>query len=62
MTEPCVIDGLLDHMNPFPGQNSVVIMDNCCIHHAQAIQEMIEEQFVVFVYFSFHIVDQLPVE
>lgn len=23
------IDGLLDHMNPFPGPNSVIVMDNC---------------------------------
>ena len=26
------IDGLLDQMNPFPGPNSVILMDNCRIH------------------------------
>ncbi|KAG2063699.1 hypothetical protein BDR04DRAFT_959368, partial [Suillus decipiens] len=26
------IDALLDQMNPFPGPNSVVVMDNCSIH------------------------------
>ena len=40
------IEGLLDHMNPFPGPNSVIIMDNCRIHRAQAIWDMIEERFV----------------
>ncbi|KAF9516166.1 hypothetical protein BS47DRAFT_1292961, partial [Hydnum rufescens UP504] len=23
------IEGLLDQMNPFPGPNSVIVMDNC---------------------------------
>ncbi|KAJ6585530.1 hypothetical protein B0H19DRAFT_1059746 [Mycena capillaripes] len=38
------IDGLLDTMNPFPGPNSVIVMDNCCIHKADVIREMIEER------------------
>ena len=38
------IDGLLDHMNPFPGPNSVIVMDNCRIHCARAIRDMIEER------------------
>ena len=41
------IDGLLDHMNPFPGPNSVILMDNCRIHRAQAIRDMIEERLVI---------------
>jgi hypothetical protein len=36
------IDGLLCHMNPFPGPNSVVVMDNCRIHKSDLIREMIE--------------------
>ena len=42
------VDGLLDHMTPFPGPNSVIIMDNCRIHHAQSIRDMIEERLVGF--------------
>ena len=42
------IDGLLDHMNPFPGPNSVIVMDNCRIHRVQAIRDMIEEWLVTF--------------
>ena len=50
------IDGLLDHMTPFPGPNSVIIMDNCRIHRARVIREMIEERFVVFheLWLSYH--------
>lgn len=36
------IDGLLHHMNPFPGPNSVVIMDNCRIHKSDTVREIIE--------------------
>ena len=36
------IDGLLCHMNPFPGPNSVIVMDNCRIHKSELIRNMIE--------------------
>jgi hypothetical protein len=35
------IEGVLDQMNPFPGTKSVVIMDNCRIHKAPWILDMI---------------------
>ena len=38
------IDGLLCHMNPFPGPNSVIVMDNCRIHKSDLVREMIEER------------------
>jgi hypothetical protein len=57
------IDGLLDHMNPFPGPNSVIIMDNCRIHRAQSIRDMIEERFVnVQCPPTFSLLTKLPVE
>ncbi|KAF9503538.1 hypothetical protein BS47DRAFT_1271496, partial [Hydnum rufescens UP504] len=37
------IEGLLDQMNPFPGPNSVIMMDNCRIHKSNEITQMIEE-------------------
>jgi hypothetical protein len=40
------IDGLLDKMNRFPGPNSVIVMDNCRIHKADTIREMIEARYV----------------
>ncbi|KAF7314744.1 DDE family endonuclease [Mycena kentingensis (nom. inval.)] len=36
------IGALLDKMNPFPGPNSVIVMDNCRIHKADSIRDMIE--------------------
>jgi hypothetical protein len=38
------IDALLDQMNPFPGPNSVIVMDNCSIHISALVQEMILER------------------
>jgi hypothetical protein len=36
------IDGLLEHMNPFPGPRSVLVMDNCSVHHIPDIAERCE--------------------
>ena len=41
------VDGLLDRMNPFPGPNSVIIMDNCRIHKSDVIIDMIHEWLVL---------------
>lgn len=38
------IKDLVAKMLPFPGPNSVVVMDNCRIHKAQEIREYIEER------------------
>lgn len=35
------VDVLLDRMNPFPGENSVLIMDNASIHKSQQMVQMI---------------------
>ncbi|TEB20647.1 hypothetical protein FA13DRAFT_1589699, partial [Coprinellus micaceus] len=31
-----------NHLNPFPGPQSVVVMDNCVIHHDEEIRAIIE--------------------
>ena len=36
------IEGLLHNMQPFPGPNSVIVMDNARIHKDPAIVELIE--------------------
>lgn len=43
------IDGLLHVMNPYPGRNSVIIMDNCNIHKDQTIIDMIEERYYYYI-------------
>jgi len=35
------VDGLLDNMNPFPGRNSVVVMDNASIHKSAELEEVV---------------------
>jgi hypothetical protein len=52
------IKGLLDQMQPYPAQNSVIVMDNCRIHHAPAIREIIEER-LVFIYVCIETADTL---
>ena len=48
----CFIEGLLDHMQPFPALNLVIIMDNCQIHKHLEIQELIYEWSVLFFILS----------
>ena len=40
------IRDLLDHMQPWPAPNSVVVMDNCVIHKSPEIRELIESRSV----------------
>lgn len=35
---------LIAKLNPYPGRNSVVIMDNCTIHHDEDIRKLIEDE------------------
>lgn len=41
------VEGTLDRMNPFPESNSVIVMDNCQIHHADFILQMIVDRCVL---------------
>ncbi len=36
-------------MSLFPGANSVLVMDNCQIHHTDTLQEVLNEIGVVYV-------------
>ncbi|KAF9228413.1 hypothetical protein BS17DRAFT_692210, partial [Gyrodon lividus] len=38
------IHGVLNQMQPWPLPNSVLIMNNVCIHNVPGIREMVEEQ------------------
>ena len=48
------IDGLLDNMNEFPGQNSVIVMDNASIHKSWELRDMIERRYGVRHWAEFH--------
>lgn len=38
------IEGLLDHMQPFPQPKSVIVMDNARIHKDPEIRELVESR------------------
>ncbi|KAF8236348.1 hypothetical protein L208DRAFT_1252247 [Tricholoma matsutake] len=38
------LEGLLQVMNPYPALHSVLILNNCRIHHVEGVAEMCEEQ------------------
>ena len=38
--------GLLEIMNPYPAPNSVLILDNCQIHHVEGVAESCAERYV----------------
>ena len=39
------IKGLLLQMNDFPAPNSIIMMDNCCIHKGEHIRSLIETRY-----------------
>ena len=39
--------------NPYPGPRSVLILDNCAIHHSDAIRELVEEEASEFIFHLF---------
>lgn len=34
------LEGLLQVMNPYPAPKSILVMDNCRIHHVEGVEEM----------------------
>jgi len=56
------IKGLLVEMNPFPGKNSVLIMDNCPIHKSPRIRDMVEGRGMHLVYLPGYSPDLNPIE
>ncbi|KAI7938122.1 hypothetical protein MJO28_015042 [Puccinia striiformis f. sp. tritici] len=53
---------VLPFMNPFPGPRSVLVMDNCCIHHRGRIEELCEAHNVVYMYLPPYSPDFNPIE
>lgn len=39
--------------NPYPGPRSVIVMDNCNIHHGEEIRELIEDRGCTFHCYMF---------
>ena len=49
------IEGLLATMNPFPGPNLVIVMDNCRIHKSELVLDMIHDVYVLSTAYFFFV-------
>jgi hypothetical protein len=46
------IDGLMKHMNPWPHPRSVLVMDNCAIHHVDEVAYVCAQRYVSLVSYA----------
>ena len=53
---------LFPKMQPFPGPNSVAIMDNCSVHHVQEVKELAKQLGIVILYLPPYSPDYNPIE
>jgi transposase len=56
------IEQLLPSMCPWPGPNSVLVMDNAAIHHTERIKQMCRDARVKLVYLPPYSPDFNPIE
>ncbi|QRV99006.1 DDE superfamily endonuclease [Ceratobasidium sp. AG-Ba] len=56
------IDLCLAHMNPFPADNSVLVIDNCQIHNGNEVQAKCDARGVVLMYLPSYSPDFNPIE
>ena len=53
---------LFPRMQPFPAPNSVLLMDNCSIHHIQPIKELAKQHGIILLYLPPYSPDYNPIE
>ncbi|KIJ49303.1 hypothetical protein M422DRAFT_147223, partial [Sphaerobolus stellatus SS14] len=56
------LEGLLEHMNPYPAPWSVLILDNCAIHHVKGVREQCEQHGVKILYLPPYSPNLKPIE
>ena len=56
------IKGLLEHMQPWPLPNSVLVMDNAMIHWVNGVWEMVKAHGLHLVYLPAYSLDLNPIE
>lgn len=49
-------------MNPFPDSRSVLVMDNCRIHHNETLQDVLNENGIMLLYLPPYSPDLNPIE
>ena len=60
--ERYVIDRLGPHIQSYPGPNSVIVMDNCTLHHSDRVIEFIKSKGAKLIYLSPYSPDFNPIE
>ena len=53
---------LLPSMKPFPNTHSILILDNCSIHHAQHLKDFLENMGIMLLYLPPYSPDFNPIE
>lgn len=54
------LEGLLQVMNPYPAPHSVLILDNCRMHHVEGVAEMCKERGINwFIFRHIHLTSTL---
>ena len=53
---------LIPEMQPFPGKNSVLVMDNCSIHHITPVKDLLEAAGILTVFLPPYSPDYNPIE
>jgi transposase len=56
------LDLQLPYMNPFPGPRSVLLLDNCSIHHTEEVMRVCLQAGVVLKYLEPYDPTSMPVE
>lgn len=56
------LDDLLAVMNPYPQPHSVLVLDNCAIHHVDGVEERCHNAGVKLVYLPPYSPDLNPIE
>ncbi len=54
------LEGLLEVMNPYPAPNSVLILDNCRIHHVEGVEELCAQRWGQIIPFYNSLTDNYP--
>ena len=52
------LKGLLEVMNPYPAPRSVLVLDNCHIHHVTGVRELCD-QWCIQQYYRYYILPEL---
>ena len=53
---------LIPTMQPFPDKHSIIVMDNCSIHHVQEVKDLIESLGIVILFLPPYSPDYNPIE